>query len=367
MTVDEYITAFDLEYDHDHSNSTLLKWINLLESNVYDDIMKDYDVQYYARVLDEYQYDLPSGVNITDVASVYVNGIKYRKKDVRAHNNYRSYWYEDSKLCIYPACTATDSSYVSAAGDITFKAIEYTSGAGEITFASGTITTTGDSFVTAGFVVGNSITISNCTDNTSNNKTVVITGVTADTITVASGSFTAGTEPGTIKIKTNCIYTAGSDFSGFSVDDIVNVSGCTDETANNKYATIIAVADDVLTFAEDTFTAQAESASVTITAPKIKMTYITIPEWKVIGDISTDELTLPDRFVDAYDYFIMSKIAYLEKEFAEAQNHMAMCERRIREFEEWYDDHRPSIPDDSIVALEDGELYQDENLDFDEC
>jgi len=367
MYVDDYIEQFNEEYEHPYEAATILRWINQVEANVYDDIIKDYIVYYYTRVLDEYQYSLPSGVNFIDVVSLHVDGIRYRKKDSRAYDEYRSFWYEGSNLCIYPACTTSDTSYVSAAGDIAFKAIEYTSGAGEITFASGSITTTGDSFVTAGFVVGNSITISNCTDYTSNNKTVVITAVDATTITVASGSFTAETETGTVIIKTNCIYTAGSDFAGFSDGDIVQVSGCTDETANNKYATITAVADDVLTFAEDTFTAQAESASVTITVPKIKMTYINIPSAKTIGNISTDELTISTRFQDIYDYYIMSKIAYLQKEYQEAANHMAMFNSRVKDYEEWHDNHRSARPEYDIVAVEDGEFYEDESTDFDEC
>lgn len=364
-TVSNYIEAFNEEYDNTYEASILLKYINIVESNVYADNIKEYLVKYYARTLDAYQFSLPSGINITEVVKLYVNGRKYSKKDSRAHKEYYTYWYEQSKLNIYPKCSISDTSYVSAAGDITFKAIAYTSGAGEITFASGTITTTGSSFVSAGFVVGNTITISGCTVNSSNNKNVVITAVTASTITVATGSFTAGAETGIVRLATNCIYTAGNNFTGFVVGDMVEVSGCTSQTANNKYSICTAVYDDVLTFASGTFTAQAEAAAVTITAPKIKMTYLSLPTAKLIANIATDTLLIPDRWIEAYDYFILSKIAYNQKEYSEAANHMQNFNTKIAQYQAWWEDNRPTRPEDDIVSEEDGRYVESHDFDTD--
>jgi len=180
MTVNDYLTGFLAENDHPHSNATLLKWINLVESNL--DNIKTYLVKYYARSLNAFQYTLPTGVSFDDVKSVYVNGIKYRKKDVRAHKEYRSYWYEDSKLCIYPACAETDLSYVSEAN--------------EITFATDSITTIGDDFT---FSVGDTVLVSGAT-TAANNKYAAIIGVAAKVLTFAASTFTAGADAAIVTI-----------------------------------------------------------------------------------------------------------------------------------------------------------------------
>jgi hypothetical protein len=109
MTVQDYINTFALEHDNPYEDAVLLKWINLVESNVYADNIKEYRVQNYARTLDVYQFDLPAGVDFNDVKSLRVNGVLYKKKDVRAYREKYSYWYEGGKLCIYPACSETDS------------------------------------------------------------------------------------------------------------------------------------------------------------------------------------------------------------------------------------------------------------------
>ena len=270
MTIQDYITAFALEFDHSHTNATMLKYINFIESNI--DILKEYLNAYYPRVLDTFQFTLPSGVDFEDVTKLYVNGVKYKKKDTRAYKEKYSYWYEGSKICIYPVCSATDDSYVS--------------GAGEITFASATITTTGD------------------------------------------------------------------DFSGISVGDVILVSGAT-TSANNKYATVIEVDDAVLTFATGTFSAGLDAAAVTVSVPKIKLTYLSRTTTKLIADIATDTLSIPDRWIQVYDFWIMSKMAYLAKDYAEAQNHTLMYNAEVKRFEDYWEDHRPQQSSDDIQAVED--------------
>jgi hypothetical protein len=264
-----------------------LKWINAVESNVYEDIIDDYGVQYYSRTLNGFQLDLPSGVEFENVEPVlFVNGIGYNKKDVRAHREYRSFWYEDSKICVYPAFAQTDT--------------EYESGEGEITFTSSTIVTTGDSF------------------------------------TFASG-------------------------------DVVTISGCTVNTDNNKTATILSVDTDTLTFASDTFTAGEETAAITIQKASVKLIYKSTITEKEIGDMATDELLIPAKFRDIYDYYLMYKIAYLQKEYQEASNHMALYTSRLSDYEQWYDDHKPARPDSQIQAPEVDDLYASNSVDFDNC
>ena len=108
LKVKDYIEEFSLEHEHIYSVKTVLKWINLVEANVYADNIKKYLVACYPRVLGEYQFDLPSGVDFEDVKKLRVNGVAYKKKDVRAYKENRTFWFEGGKLCIYPACTETD-------------------------------------------------------------------------------------------------------------------------------------------------------------------------------------------------------------------------------------------------------------------
>jgi hypothetical protein len=282
LKVKDYIDGFALEYDHVYENATILKWINLAESNVFGDTIKNYLVQYYARVLNAFQFALPSGVDFTSVKKVYVNGRKYKKKDIRAYKENHSFWYEDGKLCIYPACTETDLSNVS--------------GAGEITFATDKITTTGDEFT-------------------------------------------------------------------FSIGDVVLISG-SGTVANNKYATVIGKGTKVLNFAAGTFTAGLDGAVVTITAPKIKMTYENVPGTKLIANIATDELLIPSKYLEIYDFFLMSKIAYLAKKYAEAQNHSAYFTARVADYMEWWESHRPQSPLDDFQSDDELEISERRGFDY---
>lgn len=202
MTVKDYIEQFNEEYDNTiFSAETILRWINIVESNI--DAMPEYKVQTYARVKDEYQYDLPDNVNFEDIYGVRVNGIKYAKKDVREYKKPRIFWYENDKLCIYPACTETDQ----------------------------------------------------------------------------------------------------------------------------------------------------------VTNPKIRLVYRYRPAKRLIDNIDTDTLYIHDRFSDIYDYFILAKMAYQQKEYTDHNNHMIMYNSRIADLEKWWEEHRPQKPESEIVTSEDGGHY----------
>jgi hypothetical protein len=197
MKVSEYLTTFNLEHDSPYDNAVLLKHINLLEANL--DVIKDYRVQAYARVKDAYQYDLPSGVSFDDVYGLRVNGIRYKKVDVREYKKLRTFWFENGKLCIYPACTETDNE-------------------GE---------------------------------------------------------------------------------------------------------------------------------------QNIRLIYKYRPATKLIANIATDDLYIPDRFADLYDSFLSAKIAFLQKEFTEHNNYMIVYNSRLSDFEQWWENNRPMSPESEIVPDED--------------
>ena len=67
-------------------------------------------------------------------------------------------------------------------------------------FTTSTIKVTGEN-LTKKFVVGDAVTISGCTAQTANNKSVVIKALTSDTITVAANALTAATETATVTLE----------------------------------------------------------------------------------------------------------------------------------------------------------------------
>ena len=351
-TVSAFITELDTRYPNPYTNTNKVGFINNVELSVYNDINEEYRTQYYNRAKGTYQYDLPTGVLFEDVSALYVDNKRYYKKHTTANKDDYMYFYDQDKLNIYPVSDTDDTQYVSLADNITFKAISYTSGASEITFTHNTITTSGTAFTDSAFVVGNTVWISGCID-TNNNKTAVITGVAASVLTFADNTFDADTtaDTGTINIATNCIYTSGAEFSGFQTGEITLVSGCTDETDNNKYAILFAVADSVLTFPLGTFTAQVETSAVTISQPTIKMVYRYRRTSKLVANIATDTLLLPDRFHEIYYLYCYAQMAMLNRDFAEYNNWVDMYRVEVAEYQIWYESQRPKktfvLPNDS--------------------
>jgi len=161
-------------------------------------------------------------------------------------------------------------------------------------------------------------------------------------------SYVSGAAEITFAVST--ITTTGDDFIGFTAGDIILVSGCSDETANNKYATIVSVAAKVLAFATGTFTAQAESAAVTITAPKVKLIYRYTPTEKVVGNIATDTLLLPGRFNSLYYFYAMAQMALLNREFDEYSNYQTLYNSALADFVRWYEDRRPFKADNVLES-----------------
>jgi hypothetical protein len=362
MTIDTFITSLESKFDCSaYLDNDQVDFINAVESNVYTDIMKLYGVQYYNRQINLTQFTLPTGAAFEDIRKVYVNGVRYKKYDSRAYKVNKSYWYEQSKINIYPAPTVNDAQYVSGTSEVTFQNTSYTSGASEITFTDSTITTTGSDF--SNLYVGNKIDVSGCIDEMGNNKSAVITGVAAKVLTFASGTFTAQAETGTVNIATNAIYTSGANFSGFVVGDVALVSGCLLNTTNNKYAVITDVQDSVLTFASGTFAAQAEAAAITIKAPKIKVTYDSKPTAKTVAGIATETLLLPDRFVDVYRYYNIAQMSLYDKDFKIYKNYMTLYNQKLADFERWYGDRRPTMLEEESVGSE--EEYYNSNVNFD--
>ena len=80
----------------------------------------------------------------------------------------------------------------------------------------------------------------------------------------------------TVTFGTNTITFSGTGtpFTGFNADDAVTITGCTTYTANNISAVISSVADRVLTFPDNSFTAGVEAGDITIKRVSPDMDFI---------------------------------------------------------------------------------------------
>ena len=156
----------------------------------------------------------------------------------------------------------------------------------------------------------------------------------------------------------------GGSFTGFYTGDVVTISGCTDQTANNITARLVQATSDTLTFTSNTFTAQTEEAGeVTIQKNSLKIVYKYKPTTKTIGDITTDTLILPDSFRDMYEYYIYMQIAYFDREIAEHNNHARLFNTRLKDFKDWWNNHRPMNENTDIESRFDYE-YDADSCDY---
>lgn len=145
---------------------------------------------------------------------------------------------------------------------------------------------------------------------------------------------------GDITFDTDFITTMGDDFTGFAVGDILLVSGAT-TAANNRYAAVAKVEAKKLTFADGTFTEEADAAVVTISKPSLEVVCRVKPTAKTAAGISTETLLLPDAYVNIYRYYIFAQICMLREQYDKANVWMEYYNSRMVEFKIWYENNRP--------------------------
>lgn len=155
---------------------------------------------------------------------------------------------------------------------------------------------------------------------------------TSDTVYVSGGN--------EITFAATTITTTGDDFTGVAIGSIILVSGAT-TAANNKYATVTGVAAKVLTFPADTFTAGADAAAVTISVPSLEVVSRYKPTAKLLANITTETLLLPDAFIDVYRYYAYAQISYLREQFDRGNNWLSQYKARLSDFRIWYENNRP--------------------------
>lgn len=157
---------------------------------------------------------------------------------------------------------------------------------------------------------------------------------------VSDTSYVSGA--GEITFGTATITTTGADFTGVTVGDTILISGAT-TTANNKYAVVISVAAKVLTFPASTFTAGADAAVITVYVPALEVISRYKPAVKLIANIATDTLALPDSFIDLYRYYCYAQIAALRENFDISNNWNLSYRNRLNEFRIYYSNNSPRM------------------------
>lgn len=145
---------------------------------------------------------------------------------------------------------------------------------------------------------------------------------------------------GEITFAANSITTTGDDFEEFVVGDIVLISGAT-TAANNKYALVVSVADKVLTFPASTFSAGLDAGAVTISVPSLEVIARYKPTTKLLANIATDTLLLPDAFIDVYRYYAYAQMNYLRENFDIGNNWLMQYQTRLNDLKVWYGNTKP--------------------------
>jgi hypothetical protein len=180
--------------------------------------------------------------------------------------------------------------------------------------------------------------------------------------TVSDVSYVSGANE--VTFGTNTITTTGDDFVGFCIGDTIKASGSLLATGNNKYATLVSVADKVMTFNPSTFTAQAEAAAITIQNPRIRMIYTLKPTDKVADEAGlASELTIPKKFQDIYRKYLMAEISVVRQEFGNANNYRADYNKRCDEYAQDYKSKQGIKPVEIVIM--DGGWGNYETSDFD--
>jgi len=149
---------------------------------------------------------------------------------------------------------------------------------------------------------------------------------------------------GAIRFYDNRIVTTGPDFTEFLAGNTIIISGATN-SANNKSAVIRSLVAKTLTFDDDTFIAGVyiDDNAITITLPSLEVISRYKPTVKLVADIATDTLLLPDAYTDIYRYYIYAQLCYLREQFDKGNSWLIQYNTRLNDFKIWYSGVRPRL------------------------
>lgn len=183
-------------------------------------------------------------------------------------------------------------------------------------FTENSITTHG----TFNFQSGDTVIISGCKTNESNNKTAVIKQAGEKTLTFEDKTFAACVERGNITItrKEEKVSASGLVFSknaikmtalfNFGDGDAVKITGCATKE-NNKTPIISAISDDkkTLTFKDNTFTEATELVKVTLKREVPDLEFICESNYRLWG--TKGNTIFSSAFSDPLNFFVFDNLA----------------------------------------------------------
>jgi len=74
----------------------------------------------------------------------------------------------------------------------------------------------------------------------------------------------------------------------------------------------------------------------------VKVIFRRLPATKLVANIASDFLSLPDRFLKLYKYYAFAQIHLLKKEYAESNNWIQLYNAGIEDFRLWYFENKPT-------------------------
>jgi hypothetical protein len=96
-----------------------------------------------------------------------------------------------------------------------------------------------------------------------------------------------------------------------------------------------------LTFPADTWSAGLDAGAVTVSVPSLEVVSRYKPAAKLLANIATDTLLLPDAFIDIYRYYAYAQISYLREQFDRGNAWLNQYKTRLSDFRIWYENNRP--------------------------
>lgn len=74
----------------------------------------------------------------------------------------------------------------------------------------------------------------------------------------------------------------------------------------------------------------------------VKVIFRRLPATKLVANIASDFLSLPDRFLKLYKYYAFAQILLLKKEYTESNNWIQLYNAGIEDFRLWYFENKPT-------------------------
>lgn len=111
-TLAQVITSVTAIKDNNYGDNAIIGWCSDIDQAVAQKLMKKYKLFTVSRVKDQASYDLPTGVDFTDIDTLFIDKKPVPKIDLRSFEKPGYYldMDDETKFCIYPVPTQADTT-----------------------------------------------------------------------------------------------------------------------------------------------------------------------------------------------------------------------------------------------------------------